>query len=145
MLGLPHLWEALNKCGMEDYAYRILTAPGFPGYRLWLEDGATTLYEMWSTTDSQNHHMYSCFMAWMMHSLIGIRRTSPAYDTVTIAPYIPDDMDFAAGHIDTPHGRISVDWKKEADGVHLTVAVPDGITAQFRDQVLTGGTYCFTE
>lgn len=144
MLGLPHLWEALNKCGMEDYAYRILTAPGFPGYRLWLEDGATTLYEMWSTTDSQNHHMYSCFMAWMMNSLIGIRRTSPAYDTVTIAPYIPDDMDFAAGHIDTPHGRISVDWKKETDGVHLTVAVPDGITAQFRDQVLTGGTYSFT-
>ncbi|MBQ8641974.1 MAG: family 78 glycoside hydrolase catalytic domain [Clostridia bacterium] len=140
MLGLPHLWQALNLCGLQDYAFRILTASGFPSYRNWIEDGATTLYEMWSMTDSKNHHMYSCYMAWMMNTIIGIRLTEPAYDIVALEPCFFEGLDWAKGHIDTPRGRVSVDWKKEADGVHVKLVIPDGMQAQFRGQTLTGGT-----
>ena len=143
MLGLPHLWEALNLCGLQEYAYRILTASGYPSYRSWIEDGATTLYEMWNMEYSQNHHMYSCFMAWMMSTIIGIRKTEPAYDAVILAPCFFDGLDWAKGHIDTPHGKISVDWKKEADGVHVSFVIPDGTSAQFGDRTLTGGEHSF--
>ena len=143
MLGLPHLWEALNRCGLQEYAYRILTADGYPSYRGWIEHGATTLYEMWNKNYSKNHHMYSCFMAWMMSTIIGIRRTAPAYDSISLEPCFFEGLDWASGHIDTPHGRISAEWKKAADGVHVSFTVPDGVEAQFRGQLLAAGYHEF--
>lgn len=141
MLGLPYLFDALNKCGLQEYAFRILTSEGFPSFSDWIKDGATTLFEMWNEEYSKNHHMYSCFMAWMMKSIIGIRYTSPAYDSVVIEPCFFDGLDFASGHIDTPHGRISVDWKKESDGVHVSISIPKGISAQYNGKALNAGTY----
>ncbi len=143
MLGLPALFISLNKCGLQEYAYRILTAPGFPGYRYWIEDGATTLYEMWSKSDSKNHHMYSCYMSWMMKTIVGIQMTSPKYETVSLEPCFFEGLDFVDGHTDTPFGRVSVSWKKEADGVHVALVVPQGMTASFREHTLTGGEYHF--
>ena len=143
MLGLPHLWEALNLCGLQEYAYRILTASGYPSYRNWIEDGATTLYEMWNMEFSQNHHMYSCFMAWMMSTIIGIRKVEPAYSTVRLEPYFFDALDWVKGYIDTPVGRLCVEWKREADVVHADLTIPEGVTAVFRGQTLSGGSYSF--
>ncbi len=143
MVGLRCLYMALNKVGLQEYAYRIVTAKGFPGYRDWVEDGATTLYEMWNMTCSQNHQMYSDYMSWMMKTIVGIQMTSPRYETVSLEPCFFEGLDFAAGHTDTPFGRISVDWKKEADGVHVAIVVPDGVTAVFREKELTAGTYGF--
>ncbi len=139
MLGLPHLWRALNRCGLEEYGYRILTASGFPSYRDWIEDGATTLYEYWNREYSKNHHMYSCFMAWMMQSIIGIRIAEPAYDAVELAPCFFDGLDWAKGGIDTPHGTLSVEWRKASDGVHVNFEVPQGIRARFRSQTIPAG------
>ena len=145
MVGLRHLYMALNKCGLQEYAYKIVTASGFPSYRNWYEDGMTTLYEMWHMRDSHNHHMYSDFMSWMMKTVIGIRPTAPAYAEVSIEPCFFDGLSYAKGSIALPGGRgtISVDWKKEADGVYLTVAVPFGITAVFRGETLGAGVNTF--
>ena len=105
----------------------------------------TTLYEMWHMRDSHNHHMYSDFMSWMMKTVIGIRPTAPAYAEVSIEPCFFDGLSYAKGSIALPGGRgtISVDWKKEADGVYLTVAVPFGITAVFRGETLGAGVNTF--
>ena len=60
MVGIRRLLHALNKCGLQEYAYRILTAEGNPGYKEWFDLGATTLWERWQgigNADSKNHHM----------------------------------------------------------------------------------------
>lgn len=59
MVGMPCLFPALEKCGLDDWGLRILTADGYPGYMYWIDHGATTLWETWKCTDSHNHHMYS--------------------------------------------------------------------------------------
>ena len=143
MVGMPYLFEALLKCGLNEYAFRVLNAKGYPGYRTWLDDGATTLYEDWHMRYSKNHHMYSCFMVWMMKSIVGIQMTSPAYDTVTIAPAFFEELEFASGHIDSPHGRISVEWKREADGIHADFVIPQGVTATFKGNTLKTGESSF--
>ncbi|MCR5263519.1 MAG: glycoside hydrolase family 78 protein [Clostridiales bacterium] len=144
MVGLPCLYSALNKCGLEEYAYRILKAKGFPGYRKWIDGGATTLWETWSGGGSHNHHMYSSFMSWMMKTVIGIEMTSTAYGTVDISPVLFDDLEWVSGGITTPSGgRISVEWKRGADGAHITISVPYGTTARFRDRDLGPGKYSF--
>lgn len=145
MVGMPYLFEALLKCGLNEYAFRVLNAKGYPGYRTWLDDGATTLYEDWHMRYSKNHHMYSCFMVWMMKSIVGIQLTSPAYDTVTIDPTFVEELEFASGHIDSPHGRISVEWKREADGIHAEFIIPEGVTATFNGRTLKTGKNSFVQ
>ncbi|MBQ7983230.1 MAG: hypothetical protein IJ302_06660, partial [Clostridia bacterium] len=141
MVGLRHLYMALNKCGLQEYAFRIVTASGYPSYRNWAEDGMTSLYETWLMSDSHNHHMYSDFMSWMMKTIIGISIRTPAYESVTIDPQFFDALSFANGSIDTPHGTVSVNWKRTADGICLQTVIPEGVTAYFRDQTLTAGTH----
>ena len=82
-------------------------------------------------------------MAWMMSTIIGIRKVEPAYAVVSLEPCFFEGLDWAKGHIDTPHGRLSVDWKKESNVVTVSFAIPEGITAQFRGQTLTAGDYTF--
>jgi len=143
MVGLRHLYMALNKCGLHDYAYKIVTAEGFPSYRNWYNDGMTTLYEMWNMQASHNHHMYSDFMSWMMKTIIGIKINAHAYEIVNIEPHFFDGLTFARGHIDSPKGRISVDWKRCEDRIHLHIELPETVDALYADSVLHGGTHDF--
>lgn len=143
MVGLPHLYRALNKCGLHNYAYKIVTAEGFPSYRNWYNDGMTTLYEMWHMRDSHNHHMYSDFMSWMMKTIIGIEINAHGYEIVDIDPHFFDGLTFARGHIDSPRGRISVDWKRCEDGIHIEIVLPDTVDARYDGQTLHGGTHTF--
>ncbi|MEK6796231.1 MAG: family 78 glycoside hydrolase catalytic domain, partial [Spirochaetota bacterium] len=73
MVGLRHLYDALTICGAPEYAYRVITAKGYPGYGVWLDGDATTLWETWQPGHSKNHHMYSDFMSWLMKNIVGIR------------------------------------------------------------------------
>lgn len=145
MVGLPCLYTALNRCGLEEYACRILTAEGYPGYRQWLEGGATTLWEMWGSGGSHNHHMYSSFMSWIMKTVVGIRQETPGWKTVSVRPFFFRDLDWAEGSLSLPSGgTLSVKWKREAGGVRVALSVPAGTTVRFREHVLSGGDYAFT-
>ena len=145
MVGLPCLYSALNLCGLEEYAFRILTAEGYPGYREWLDGGATTLWEMWGSGGSHNHHMYSSFMSWMMKTIVGIEALAPAYEKTAIRPVFFAGLDRAEGSIVTPAGgRIAVSWKREADGVRLSVSVPAGVRAVYGGSEYGEGEYDFT-
>lgn len=146
MVGLPYLYQALNECGLQEYALRIINAPGVPGYREWINDGATTLYEEWSYPyASRNHHMYSDFMSWMMKTIIGIKLEKPAYETISIKPYFFQELSWASGHITIPSGgTISVNWEKKSNGIYVVITIPDGVTAHFENQLLSTGKHIFS-
>jgi alpha-L-rhamnosidase len=132
MVGLRHLYIALNICGLQEVAYRIITARGYPGYRVWLEQDATTLWETWQPGSSKNHHMYSDFMSWLMKTIVGINPTfdQPGFATVVISPAFIGALEWARGSEETVAGRIETDWRRIAGGVLLSLVIPDGITAE---------------
>ena len=131
MVGLRYLYIALNKAGLAEYAYKIITAKGFPSYRAWVEDGATTLYEYWDSTTSKNHHMYSDFMSWMIKTVLGIapQLDAPGFAKAEITPFFFKDLDFAEGECNTVRGRIFVRWEREGQRIRLTVYAAKGIEA----------------
>jgi alpha-L-rhamnosidase len=141
MVGLRYLYIALNKAGLEEYAYKIINAKGFPSYRAWVDDGATTLYEYWDSTTSKNHHMYSDFMSWMIKTVLGINPSfdAPAFKKVDINPYFFEDLDYAEGSSDTVSGKISVSWKRKEGRVTLKIDVPGGIEAYYSGKLLSEG------
>lgn len=147
MVGMRYLYTALNLCGLADYAFKIITADGFPSYNYWLEDGATTLYERWDRTESMNHHMYSYFMAWLMHTVLGIEtdENNPGFEKIDIHPHFFDGLSFAEGHCDTVRGRVAVKWAKKDGRVTLRIDVPPAMDAYYKGEKLETGTNTFEE
>ena len=145
MVGLRHLYIALNKCGLQEYAYKIITAKGIPSYSHWLEQGATTLWEHWYHEYSRNHHMYSDFMSWMMKTIIGINTdfTDAENPSAQITPYFFEELDWAKGRIDTNFGEISVSWMRKVHSVEIEITVPPEINISFQGKHLSLGTNKF--
>ncbi len=142
MVGLRHLYNALNICGLQDYAYRIITADGYPSYFNWLQQGATTLWELWQGNTSHNHHMYSDFMAWIIKTLLGINLDfrQPDSARVAIKPHFQKDLDYCMGYRDTEYGRISVSWKRQdMGGIMLEIDMPNGVYGEYDGVHLKSG------
>jgi len=139
MVGLPHLYRALNACGLAEYAYKIITAKGYPSYTRWLDCGATTLWETWQPSNSKNHHMYSDFMSWIMKTLVGINIVEAGYEKVEINPEFISELEFCRGHIDSPKGKIEVDWNRIDDKIILEVTVPEKVIAVYNEKQLNAG------
>ena len=150
MVGMRHLPDAFNMCGLEEYAMKLLTEKGFPSYRNWLELGATTLWEKWFPdnsfgSNSRNHHMYSHFMAWLIETVLGIHHDKTTADVpeFILSPYYFEHLSFARGSYLTDNGHLSVDWKRCGNGITLDVTVDGNISVSYKGQTLTAGTYQF--
>lgn len=141
MVGLRYLYDALNICELEEYAYKILTASGFPSFRDWIDNGATTLGEYWDMSVSKNHHMYSSYMAWIMRTVIGIRQGcgEVGYEKVEIKPYFFKKLDYATGYCNTVKGKISVSWRRKNRSIEIEICIPIGIDAYYGGKRLNSG------
>lgn len=145
MVGLRRLFHALNKCGLEEYAYKVITIQGVPGYRAWFKQGATTLWEYWreyeKVSGSRNHHMYSDVMSWMVKTILGIKieEEAPGYEAVHVQPYFFAELSYASGICDTPKGKLAVEWKRGEHGVELIIDVPEGMAVYCSGRKLKTG------
>lgn len=147
MVGIRHLFTALNKCGMQNEALDIITADDYPSHGQWLANGATSLWEMWGTElMSRNHHMYSDFMSWTIKTVLGIAPDveNPGYKHIDINPCFIKKLTYAEGYRDTVYGRIAVEWHREKQLVLLEITIPDGIKAVYGENTLKTGKNSFT-
>ena len=147
MLGIRFLYYALSKCGLSDYAFKILTAHGPLTYRSWMEHGATTMLELWTCKESQNHHMLSDVMTWMTKYILGIRQAedSAGFARVVIAPNFFDGLNYAKGHVDTACGTVAVYWERLNTAISVKIDVPADMEVVYKDQILHQGHYEFEE
>ena len=130
-----YLLEYLSAHGDAALAGRIVTHRSFPGWFAMLDAGATTLLEEWDDAKCVNvhsncHPMFGSCEQWFMRHLLGIAVTEDAVgcDKVRIAPHAVAGVTSAAGHLDTPKGRISVAWRLEGGRMHIEKSVPPGVT-----------------
>ena len=135
------MYIALNKCGLEEYAYKIITADGKPSYSQWFDCGATTLWELWNRDASRNHHMYSDFMSWIIKTVLGINTDfSDIYKPVAhISPRLFKNIDWAKGGVKTRFGEIRVSIVKNSVLSEIEITVPDGIAVYFCGEKLKSG------
>jgi len=131
MLGVQYLYDALVKAGRPDLAWAVLNAEDFPSYLSWItERDATTFCETFDVDNSQNHHMFTCVLAWMLKTLSGVHPTEPGYANCRIAPWLPDSLTWSDVSIDVPQGTVRVRWEKQEGAVQLQITLPEGMQAQ---------------
>ncbi|MHA1522235.1 MAG: family 78 glycoside hydrolase catalytic domain, partial [Promethearchaeota archaeon] len=126
ILGTRYLLYELTEHGYGDIAYKIATQTDFPSWGDWIKQGATTLWEQWDGTNSRNHRMFGSISSWFYHYLAGIRpdEEHPGLQHMIIRPTFIEGLDFVQAETLTENGKVSVEWKREGDRIHLFIEAP---------------------
>ena len=80
-----------------DLLYEKLLSRSYPGYGYFLEQGETTLPELWSIADdwggSRIHTCYSGVSGALIRYLVGLSPSETGIRDCVLSPFFPDDMD----------------------------------------------------
>jgi len=139
ILGTKYLFPLLTAAGRSDLAYELATQTTYPSWGYMVENGATTLWELWQnktgpSMNSHNHPMFSSIGAWFYNALAGINPDpeAPGFERIIFAPQVVRDLDWAAGSLDTIRGKVACSWRRTRGGLRLEVTVPVGSQAEVR-------------
>ena len=146
LLGSTVVFRELSEAGETDLAWKMIMNESYPGFANWIVNGATTLWENWKGTSSRNHIMFGDFAAWAYAYIAGVRPIEPGFKRFEVRPRPPSALNHVKATVPTPHGSISVEWKKAEGKFTLRVSVPKGTTAEVilpsgEKHVLTGGNH----
>jgi alpha-L-rhamnosidase len=138
LIGAQWLMRTLSDNGHADLAYEIATQKDYPGWGYMIEQGATTIWELWNgnTADpamnSGNHVMQIGDLGiWMYAYLGGIRSDpdQPGFRRSIIQPVMPKGLQYVQATHDSMYGKIATSWKRTGDRLSLRVTVPANTTA----------------
>jgi alpha-L-rhamnosidase len=139
ILGTKYLFPLLTRTGNSDLAYELATQTTYPSWGYMVENGATTLWELWQnktgpSMNSHNHPMFGSLGAWFYNALAGINpdAAKPGFENVLIAPQVVRDLKWAEGSLDTIRGTVASSWSRTDDGLRLTVTIPVGSQAEVK-------------
>jgi alpha-L-rhamnosidase len=153
--GTPFITDALTKTGHLDDAYKLLLEKECPSWLYPVTMGATTVWERWDSMlpdgtinpgemTSFNHYALGAVADWMHRVVGGIAPLEPGYSSVLIAPQPGGGLTEAETTLETPHGRVAVQWQVSGDQLSVTAEVPEGVTGVLRlpgqdDRPIEGG------
>ncbi len=137
IIGTKYIMELLTRRGSPDLAYDIAVRTDYPSWGYMIENGATTLWELWqrregSSMNSHNHPMFGSVGAWLYKALAGIEQTADGigFERLVIAPQIVRDLTHASGSVRTVRGDVASSWSRSGDSARLDVTVPVGSEAE---------------
>lgn len=137
-LGTKYLLPTLSDFGYHDVAFRTAVSTSYPSWGYMVEKGATSMWELWNSDteppdrmNSRNHFALGSIGEWFYTHLAGIRidEKNPGFRHSIIRPLPADGLDYVSGSIETPYGRLSSSWKKEASIFTMKITVPPNTTS----------------
>lgn len=138
LIGGQWLMRTLSDNGRADLAYRLATNRDYPSWGYMIDNGATTVWELWNgnTADpamnSGNHVMLVGDLGIWMYEYLGGIRTDPAhpgFGHIRIQPLVVGDLKQVKTSYNSIRGKIASEWTIEDGKFKLTVAIPAGTTA----------------
>jgi alpha-L-rhamnosidase len=145
IFGTLSLMNVLYSSGNGNLATELLANKNTVSFETMRKAGASTIWENWNAESSHSHPMFGASTVYLFNDILGIKQTenSIRYNEVVIEPVFADCLDFAKGYITTPHGKISVDWKRNDGEISVEINIPEGVNAKFsfgeKEESLTVG------
>jgi alpha-L-rhamnosidase len=137
IVGTKYLLPLLTRYGRSDLAYDLATQTTYPSWGYMVENGATTLWELWQnrtgpSMNSHNHPMFGSVGAWFYTALAGINPdpVSPGFRKIRIEPQVVRDLRWASGSVETPRGQVASSWSRDGDRLRLEMVIPVGSEAE---------------
>ncbi|MDR3184319.1 MAG: glycoside hydrolase family 78 protein [Prevotellaceae bacterium] len=145
LVGIQWLMRGLSDYGRADLAYRIATNRDYPSWGYMVENGATTIWELWNgnTADpamnSHNHVMLlGDLLVWCYEYLAGIQNAacrgvacnaSTGFERITMRPHLVDELDYVKASYRSVRGKIESHWQKSEDKFTWHITIPANCTA----------------
>lgn len=138
LIGIQFLMRCLETYGRSDLAYRIATNKTYPSWGYMLENGATTIWELWNgnTADpamnSRNHVMLlGDFLIWCYENVAGIKtdKSEVGFKKIIMKPTFYKGLDFVRASTETLYGRISSEWKRVGNNLKWEIEIPANTSA----------------
>ena len=140
VIGIQWLLRYLTREGYGELAYRIASTATYPSWGYMIEQGATTIWELWNgntadpSMNSGNHVMLlGDFIPWMFECLAGIAPDpeNPGFKHIVMKP------DFGIREIDgvkacypSLYGNICSKWTRDANGnIYWEIEIPANTSA----------------
>jgi alpha-L-rhamnosidase len=133
MVTLRWLPEAIGKAGDGAHLLDLYTNTEWDGWAKCIAKGATTTWESWDALDiheSLSHPWGAAGLLGMQRYILGVQPLEPQFAKIQIKP-----LDFEGklanveGVVPTDRGDVSVSWDREEATYHMTIELPDNITA----------------
>ncbi|MBE5893529.1 MAG: alfa-L-rhamnosidase [Lachnospiraceae bacterium] len=157
-VGTPYLLHALSDYGHADLAYSLLLRREYPSWLYPVTKDATTIWEHWDgimengdfwspDMNSFNHYAYGAVADWVYSNAAGIKpmEEAPGYAKAVIAP-IPDArLDWLKATLETRHGLICSEWRRQGDLWRYDIITPveSDVIIAGRTHHVDAGKYCF--
>jgi alpha-L-rhamnosidase len=131
MHGTYFLLKYLMDQDRNDVIYEMVSKRDYPSWGYMLDQGATTIWEDWSSRMSHIHDTLISVGSWFIQGLAGIRidEQEPGFRHFFIKPGVVGDLTFVSAIYQSPYGKIVSRWRRERGMIHLNVTVPPGATA----------------
>jgi alpha-L-rhamnosidase len=130
ILGCKSVVETLGRYGRADLVIKMLTNPTYPSMKVWLDMGATTLFECWNGGGSRNQHMFSSVSAFFHKYLGGISAAAPGYREIEFRPAVYTELTHASSSVNTPYGKAACGFEKKDGKTTVKLTVPTGCTGK---------------
>lgn len=137
VIGTQYLMRGVSAYGRPDLAYQLTTTRTYPGWGYMVENGATTIWELWNgnTADpgmnSQNHVMLlGDLMIWYYENVGGIKAASPGFKTIVMKPEIIAGLTAAEASHESVHGLISSQWAWKKKHFVWNITIPANTKAK---------------
>jgi len=140
-LGTGYILPMLSDYGYHDLAYEVASQTTYPSWGYMVENGATSMWELWNSDseppegmNSRNHFALGSCGEWFYAYLAGIRPDlkNPGFKHSIIAPKPAGDLTYAIGEIVTGYGLLKCHWQKTDDGLRMIVLVPPNTSATIK-------------
>ncbi len=139
IIGGMWLMRGLTDNGAPDLAYKLATNTTYPSWGYMVEQGATTIWELWNgdaanpVMNSGNHQMLlGDLIIWYYEYLAGIKAddTDIAFKKIIMNPIFPEGLRFVNASLNTKYGWIKSEWKKDAASLEWNITVPPNTSAE---------------
>jgi alpha-L-rhamnosidase len=137
LIGGQYLNRVLSDNGRADLAYRIAAQKDYPSWGYMVEQGATTIWELWNgnTADpamnSGNHVMLVGDLGiWLYEYLAGIAPDDahPGFKHIVMKPHPVGDLKWVKASHRSPYGLIRSEWKRDGDRFDWQIEIPANTT-----------------
>ena len=134
IFGTKILLNVLGETGNMDIAWRMASHKTYPGWGYMIDNGATTLWEVWAFSDnvySHNHPMFGSISEWFYKYVGGIRPAEDAigFNTIVMKPYVKQ-MQWANTSYRSVLGNVECKWTLKDKLLTMNVEIPVNMTAR---------------
>lgn len=136
LVGTQWIMRTLTDMGRADLAYKLATNTTYPSWGYMLENGATTIWELWNgdtahpRMNSQNHvMMLGDLLVWYYENLAGIKSAANGFQRIIMKPELINGLDDVEANHKSIQGMITSSWKRKRDRFAWQIAIPANTTA----------------